>query len=176
MKSLTESLFDRDLITKDLPYESLYKHLQKRLDPKQIRRWIVGLGKPHMVSNINDKDLRWWCEELIKKDIRPAVLGIESFSNLSDDDDAREWLKFGTIHDYVCWNDRMYANSADIPWIFWESSGDSTGDNITEWIMWNNKEGDVMVITNRKHYPPEDQKALHLLIENISKYNKKGTL
>ena len=177
MKSLTESLFDGDLIEKELPYDKLLKILQKKPDWMNIRRFVGGLKNPGIANHLTDPLIRNWCNELRDKyfNYLPGKLNMIAIDSKSDDHkEAMNWLKFGEIHNKVSWNDSMYANSFDIPWSFWYDKGDKKQD-VYEWIIFTTDGCDVILIVNRKSYDELDQKLLHTLIESIHKYYKKGT-
>lgn len=168
-KILNESLFDKDLTTKELSYEKLLKLFSKKLDSLQIRRWVVGLHHNRIKEKIENKDLRDWCESLNGKYKQaPAEIGISMWDETSGSSDARNYLKFGEIHKNVSWNDGMYANGFDIPWSFWEDPND-----IYEWVIFTCYPDDVAVVANRKSYDEIDQKLLHQLILLISRDEKK---
>ena len=189
MKSLTESLFDGDLIKKELPYNKLIKFIQSssNLEKLHIREFVAGLEHSGVADHITNPLLRDWCNELGNKyfNYLPGKLSITSIDPKSDDKEAMNWLKFGEIHNNVSWNDSMYANSFDIPWSFWYDKGNKKQD-VYEWIIFTTGNNDVInamhavltnviVIVNRKSYDEIDQKLLHAMIETIHKYYKKGT-
>lgn len=175
MKPLSESLFDSDLVDKELDYDKLEKYLKKRPDWMQIRRFLVGLSKQRIAEKITEPLLRNWCDDMREKYIflqcgrvSPAMYDKSDESCI----EAKNWLKFGEIHKEIHWSDCMYASTFDIPWGDWRIETKGIW-GIYEWIIFDNKEGDVMLIVNREGYDPIDQKLIHTLIETIHKYYKK---
>ena len=173
MKSLTESLFDSDLIKKDTEYENLIKSLQRKQDLDEIWQWCSGFQAGDF-DDVKNKYLRKWGEEMYKKYSgskcnRPGYPGDLTISVLNTEDkEVIEQLEFGKIHTEVHWNDCMYASSLDIPWSFWSQAERDWGD-ISEWIIVNRGPW-VSLIVNRKSYDELDQQAVHALIESLHKW------
>jgi len=162
---MTESLFDKDLATRELPYQKL---LKERISKDDILNFIEGsYGR----DNIKNPTFRNWCHDFRNKE--GDILGVGFYAWNPKNDitlDALDWIKPGKIHDKVHWNDAMYANSLDVYWSFWGKEG--TWDNITEWVLVTQKSGEgynTYILVNRKEYDEIDQQIIHKLIQIVSK-------
>ena len=175
MKSLKESLFDRDLISKELPYEKLLKLLKGRISKDDILYFIEGSYERDFI-NIKNPVFHDWCNDFWDKDVgdkKDDILrvGYYTWDHKNDiTQEALDWLKPGKIHNKVHWNDCMYANSLDVNWEFW--GGENRWDNIIEWVLITKRLGngyDVFILVNRKEYDEMDQAVIHKMIEILKK-------
>ena len=177
MKSLVESLFDKDITTKEHPYEEL---LKSRITIKDISNVVFNsdFGE-NSSAPIKNKLLQKWSEKW-KDEIKPGQLPLLycKFGRYCvwDSKDAQikkeseNYLKLNKIHTEVHFNDAMHANTFDIPWSFWGI--EKKWNDITEWIAWKYKAewgNYVMILINRKDYDEWDQRVIHKMIEIISK-------
>lgn len=176
MKSLLESLFDPDLSSKSF-VDSLLKLFKKKLsksDLDDIFAFAIHMRSPHMdfINDILNPDIKVWAQWFYDKNSSPMLLPmINGMTNKDLDDqdiEVTQWLKSHKIHKDVSWNDRMYANSLEISWDYWELT-EKELKNIEEWITFQVK-WEVLVVINRKEYDDVSRKLLHALIENISKF------
>lgn len=191
MKSLQESLFDTDLVNQDHPIEKLKKYLSKKPNWSELMELALGMSDGDFDA-VRNTDLKQWAEDIYDKYYTPNVGAMQyryqplSYGVLEIagtkwsgkihyllDQEAMDWLKFGTIHNDVCWNDKMYTNQFEIPHYFWNDRKGYNND-IYEWVIVNHK-WEVVVIANRHSYDKTDQDIVHSLIEFVSKYYKKGT-
>lgn len=190
MKSLTESLFDADLISQKLQYEDLVDQIKshkslihiviplfapliKRIDSNQLKSYIK-----HQLRG-SDKyidlyvTLSKWLEEFIDKRKETNIIAMpitardrKEYKNMGPIYDAVQWLKFGEIHTTTYFNDRMYASELDVP--------QDMLNNASKWIFW--KDGsDVICMTNQDNFEYWDKMIIDALIDNVVKYYKKGT-
>lgn len=175
MKSLKESLFDPDLVSRKLPYEKL---LMGRISKNDILFFIEG-NEDGTFMNIKNRIFHKWCSdfwnrETSSKNGETLIAGYCTWNPNNDiTREALDWLKPGKIHNEVHWNDAMYANTIDVFWGFWGEK--DKWDNITEWILFTEKKMagyETYILANRKEYDEIDQKVIHKMIETIS---KKGT-
>ena len=171
MKSLQESLFDSDLTTQDLPSQKL---LKGRISKEDILHFIAGWYDGDFI-NVKNPAFHTWCEDFWNKEVgdkKSNLLGAGYYTWNPKDSvtlEAIDWIKPGKIHDKVCWNDVMYANSLDVFHGFWGKEG--TWDNITEWVLVTRKDGsgyDTYLLVNRKEYDEIDQQIIHKLIQIVS--------
>lgn len=171
MKSLKESLFDSNLISKELPYEKL---LKGRISKNDILNFIQG----YLVLEGNFKDIKnpnffKWCSDFWNKKVEGPILNVCYWVWNPKNDitlDALDWLKPGKIHNKVVWNDAMYANSLDVSWEWWGK--EQQWNNITEWILIIEKNGtgyDTFLLANRKECDAIDQAVIHKMIEILAK-------
>ena len=171
MKSLQESLFDKDLVKSDTEYEKLIKSLQRKQDLDEIWNWCSGFHSGDF-DDVRNKYLRQWGEDLYEKYqgkiLYPGATGEFTVAGMTESDkEAMECLGFGQIHTEVHWNDCMYGSHLEIPWPFWDA--EKEGKDIFEWIMVNRGPW-VSLIVNRKSYDELDQKVIHTLIESLHKW------
>lgn len=172
MKSLKESLFDRDLISKELPYEKL---LKGRISKDDVLFFIEGSYNGDFI-NIKNPSFYKWCKGFWNKEVgdkNSDILSVGCYTWNPKNDVTREaldWIKPGKIHDNVHWNDAMYANSLDVFWGFWGK--EETWDNIIEWVLVTQRTGagyNTYILVNRKEYDEMDQQIIHKLIQIASK-------
>ena len=136
MRSLQESLFDNDLKAKDLPIEKVLKYFQQSKDLiNSINLMIIGMIYHRCPVNANrppDDVIKWAIDLPSTYKHKVCTYGnVDPNDNDSIIEDAVDWIKIGKIHDYVCFNDKMYASSLDISHDEWEPE-----DDVIEWIMW----------------------------------------
>lgn len=172
MKTLKESLFDDDLVTKKLPYEKL---LNGRISKDDVLFFIEGSYEGNF-KNIKNPVFLEWCHDFWGREVdnkKGGILRVGCYTWNPKNDithEAFDWIKPGKIHDKVHWNDAMYANSLDVFWGFWGE--EKTWDNIIEWMLVTEKSGvgyNTYILVNRKEYNEMDQKIIHKLIETIAK-------
>ena len=188
MKSLQESLFDKDLTASQHPVERI---LKTKLREHDIIEIIDNMDVGDF-GDVRNKPLKQWAEQWYQSNAKPNTprwmwefgthgsLEDPAFVADSSDDIEKEeerqreifsYLKLGKIHKDVSFNDAMYANDLDISWDFW--GGEKNWDNITEWIIWRyiSYLGDIyyFILVNRKEFSAEDQLVIHKMIEDISK-------
>ena len=182
MKSLqeslvtTESLFDDDLTSKELPHEELLKSTITKAD---IEALCYGLTIGDF-GEIKNKLLADWAKDFrnrmynggtVGKSL--ATFGIIEHINRESTKEAMGWLDLGRIHKSTHHNDMMYAVELDISWLFWGNN--NSWKNITEWIMFVDRKPfkknppTAFVLANRDIYDPSDQMVIHRLIEIASK-------
>ncbi len=169
---MTESLFDNDLTTRELPYQKLLKGIISKDD---ILNFIEGSYEGDFLNIKNPVFLKWchefWNKEVGDKNGDILRVGFYAWNPKNDITlDALDWIKPGKIHNKVHWNDAMYANSLDVYWSFWGKEG--TWDNITEWVLVTQKSGEgynTFILVNRKEYDEIDQQIIHKLIQIVSK-------
>ena len=174
MKTLAESLFDKDIVSSSLPYEKL---LKSRMSKSDIVGLIDGINEGDY-DDIKNQYLAKWADDIYNKYYKgkKEMLWIGTFGLYDPDDEfcqeAISWIKFNKIHTDICWNDRMYANTLDINFF----DNNSSDEDIFEWIMFSKKDKSgffAYLLVNRKEYDEWDQKVIHKLIE-IIEHNKKG--
>ena len=173
MRSLKESLFDSDIISQNLPYEKL---LKGRISKNDVLIFIEENYEGDFI-NIKNPVFRKWCDDFWNKEVGDKHggeilrVGYFTWNQKSDiSQEALDWIKPGKIHDNVCWNDVMYANSLDVNWYWWGK--EKQWDNIIEWILVIEKRGagyDIYLLANRKEYDEMDQQIIHKLIQILSK-------
>lgn len=172
MKSLKESLFDSDLVSKELPYEKL---LKGRISKDDILSFIEGSYEGFFMNIKNSKFRKWcndfWNREVGDKNGEILQVGYYTWNPKNDiSQEAIDWLKPGKIHNNVVWNDAMYANSLDVSWEWWGK--EQQWNNITEWILVTQKKVsgyDTYLLANRKEYTEFDQAIIHKMIEILAK-------
>ncbi len=176
MKSLQESLFDNDLVSKKLPYEKL---LSGRISKQDIHTFINGLDYGDF-GHVKNKIFRKWCSgfyhkisDFSKPFLPPGVytwVGEDYFSSEAVQD-ALNWLKPGKRHTDLSFNDSMYAN-VFIGNMLWDGVGSNSdaSKNITEWVMDCEKDSNgyaIWFLINRKEYDDADQMVIHKMIETL---------
>lgn len=171
MKNLSESLFDSDLVSRKLPWEKL---INGRISKDDIKKFVEG-GSEGEFRGIKNPTFYHWADEFYDR----AVIGVQfekrkafTYSTWNPKNDisqeAIDWIKPGTIHKGLCWNDRMYASSLDIPWYIWGNEND--WKDITEWILFTtNSSGsprglNTYLLINRNTYDDIDQTVMRKLI------------
>lgn len=169
MKSLQESLFDKDIITQRLPYEKLMK---SNITIKDIAGLIGGINSEDY-DDIKNRHLKRWAADFYNKyykgEMRMLWLGLYGLYDPKEEScrEAISWIKFNKIHTDICWNDRMYASSLDIEFFDRDSEG------IFEWVMFDQSSvygvHCAYLLVNRKEYDELDQKVIHKMIEAIIK-------
>ena len=172
MKSLQESLFDPNLVSQKLPWEKL---LKGRISKNDILFFIEG-SEDGIFTNIKNPTFYKWCKDFWNKEVGDrhgeiSKVGYYTWNQKNDiSQEALDWIKPGKIHDNVCWNDAMYANSLDVSWGWWGK--EEKWNNIIEWILVTEKSGvgyNTYLLANRKEYDEVDQQIIHKLIQILSK-------
>lgn len=170
MKSLKESLFDSNLVSKELPYEKLFKG---RISKNDIVNFIREYYYKDNFTNIKNPIFFKWCNDFWNKKAKRYILSACYWVwNPKNDisQEALDWIKPGKIHNKVVWNDVMYANSLNVNRGWWGK--EQQWNNITEWILIIEKNGtgyDTYLLANRKEYDEIDQLIIHKMIEILSK-------
>lgn len=171
MKSLQESLFDKNLVSSDLAIEKL---LKSKIAISDIVGMIDGIGVEDYDDIKNQLLVKWadnFHNKYYKGERRMLWLGLCGLYDPKEEScqEAINWIKFNKIHTDICWNDRMYASSLDIEFF------DKDSEGIFEWVMFDQRSvyGShcAYLLVNRKEYDELDQKVIHKMIETI---NKKG--
>jgi hypothetical protein len=174
MKTLVESLFDKDIVSSNLNIEKL---LKSKVTVSDIIELIGGINEEDY-DDIKNQYLVKWADDFFNKYYRGkrrmSWIGLCGLYKPNEEScrEAINWIKFNKIHTSVCWNDQMYASALDIDFF------DKDSENIFEWIMFSARTvyGSCVayLLVNRKEYDEFDQKVIHKLIEVIER-NKKGT-
>lgn len=176
MKSLKESLFDSNLVSKELSYEKL---LKGRISKDDILFFIEGSYEGDYEGDFinikNPKFLKWchdfWDRGVENKNGEILRAGYYTWNPKNDiTQEALDWIKPGKIHNKVVWNDAMYANSLDVNWDWWGK--EQQWNNIIEWVLIIEKSGagyNTYLLANRKEYNEIDQAIIHKMIEILAK-------
>lgn len=169
MKTLVESLFDKNIVSSNLNIEKL---LKSKVTVSDIIGLIGGINEEDY-DDIKNQYLVKWANDFFNKYYRGErkMLWIGLYGlykpNEESCQEAINWIKFNKIHTSVCWNDQMYASALDIDFF----SKDS--ENIFEWIMFSERatygSHVAYLLVNRKEYDELDQKVIHKMIETIAK-------
>lgn len=163
MKSLKESLFDKDLVNKKSPYEKL---LTGRISKDDVMNFVEGWREGDF--NIYNPAFRQWANDFYDRVVKPD--GWDSFSYSTWNEageitkEALEQIKSGTIHNGASRRDCSQAVFLDISSTVW---GDMK--NITEWILFTTptkyvKGFNTYLLINRNIYDDIDQAVMHKLI------------
>lgn len=172
MKTLAESLFDKDIVSSSLPYEKL---LRGRISKNDILFFIEGI-EDGIFTNIKNPTFYKWCKDFWNKEVgdrHDEILKVGYYAWNPKNDitlEALDWIKPSKIHDKVVYNDAMYANSLDVSWGWWGK--EEKWNNIIEWILVTEKSGvgyNTYLLANRKEYDEIDQQIIHKLIQILSK-------
>ena len=116
MKTLAESLFDKDIVSSNINIEKL---LKSKVTISDITGLIGGINEQDY-DDIKNQYLVNWAEDFFNKYYRRKrkmlVIGVCGLYDPKEEScrEAIDWLKFNKIHTSVCWNDQMYASSLDI--------------------------------------------------------------
>lgn len=172
----TESLFDKDLVSQEHPYEKL---LKSTISKNDVLSFIEAWNEGDFLS-IKNRNLLEWGKDFYNKEVgdrRDLVLKAGYYTWNVENDITQEsfnWLKPGKVHTKVTWNDCMYADTIDVSWGFW--GGEDHWDTITEWVLVNKNDRSMSIhgihtwiLVNRKEYDEIDQQIIHKLIKIIAK-------
>lgn len=175
MKTLSESLFDNDLVDQVPKYE---KVLRGRISKDDVKNFIKG-GNEGEFINIKNPNFYHWADEFYDRVIVWSSSGDRNMFayftwNPKNDisQEAIDWIKPGTIHKGLCWNDRMYASSLDVSWSVWGDEND--WKDVTEWILFTTPSPgtprgfNTYLLINRSIYNDIDQAIMHKLITIVS--------
>ena len=171
MKSLSESLFDKNIVSSDLNIEKL---LKSKITVDDVVGVIGGMNEEDYDDIKNPYLVEWagnFYNKYIKGERKMLWIGLFGLYDPEEEycQEAINWLKFNKIHTSICWNDRMYSSSLDIEFF------DKDSEGIFEWIMFDEvstfRTHCAYLLVNRKEYDELDQKVIHKMIEVI---NKKG--
>ena len=176
MKSLQESLFDDNLVSKKLPYEKL---LSGRIGKQDIHEFINGLDDEDF-GHVKNKIFRKWCRDFYHKifDFSKSFLAPGIYTWVNKDwfssetvQDVLNWLKPGKRHTDLSFNDSMYADAfvGSMLWSGMDHNSDAS-KNITEWVMDCEEDSSgyaIWFLINRKEYDDADQMVIHKMIETI---------
>ena len=172
MKSLAESLFDRELVSKDLPWIEMLDFCKPNKNRiADISRLLMDLWK-------HEGDIKW-LEHMNEegKKLGPfftyTLMPPDMLKNLYDPKTEgpviESHVKPGKIRKGMNRLTPVYLNMIGIPMSVWDELND-----VSEWIFYVYNDMPFVII-NRKTYDEPDQQVIHAMIANIHKYYKKGT-
>lgn len=172
MKSLVESLFDKELVSKDLPWVEMLDFCKPNKNRiADISRLLIDIWK-------HDGDLKW-LEHMLEEGkklgqffaytLTPPNMLKNLYNPKTEGPVVESHIKPGKIHKGMNRLTPVYLNMVGILMNVWGELND-----VSEWIFY--VYDDIpFVIINRKTYDEPDQQVIHAIIANIHKYYKKGT-
>ena len=171
MKSLVESLFDKELVSKDLPWVEMLDFCKPNKNRiADISRLLIDIWK-------HDGDLKW-LEHMLEEGkklgqffaytLTPPNMLKNLYNPKTEGPVVESHIKPGKIHKGMNRLTPVYLNMVGILMNVWGELND-----VSEWIFY--VYDDIpFVIINRKTYDEPDQQVIHAIIANIHKYYKKG--
>ena len=172
MKSLQESLFDTDLISKASLWEEMLDFCKPNKNHlADISRLLIDIWK-------HEGNLKW-IEHMLEEGkklgkffaytLTPPNMLKNLYDPKTEGPVIESYIKPGKIHKGMNRLTPTYLNMIGIRMNVWGELND-----VSEWIFY--VYDDIpFVIINRKTYDELDQQVIHAMIANIHKYYKKGT-